>query len=564
MNFIQKQFMCCASRVVLIAAVLAATPALAQVQGTPGSLQPGRVGKDIEPPKPTPEIKPSEVILPPIETQQPPANAQETKFVLREVIVSGNAAIPTSRLTAIWADGMGKEISLAEVYRYALAVTDLYQREGYVLSLAVVPVQQISQGKVQLSVVEGYIDGVDVQDANGAAMPEATARLAAKLTGERPLKLATLERALLLLNDEPGTSARAYLRRSANPGATNLAVIVTRRPLSASVSVGNHGTKLLGPERYGLSVGENGQFGLRESNSLSLQGTYDGRLTVWSYAGDAPIGNDGLKGALSYSQSRARPKPRAGSLDLLLRSDTTTFGLSYPIRRSREGDLAVRVNLSFENAWSDALGLRLNEDKVRPMRAGVTWSGIDDWGGINIADAEISHGIRGLGASPVDSPLLTREKSKIDFTKLTIYMARLQTFGAGWSALGALTGQYSRDRLVPLEQLGLGGEQFLRGFDASELLGDKGFGIKLEARRAFRLATVSATLYAFYDHGQVWTNDLGGGSTRSLASSAGIGVRGGPEQGFSGYVELDKPLVRDVAILGNRNPRLFAGLMFAY
>ncbi len=564
MSSIQKTLICCAGRAVLIAAVLAVTPAVAQAQGIPGSLQPGRVGKDVEPPKPVPEIKPSEVILPATEAQQPPANAEATKFVLRDVVVSGNSAISASRLAQVWEKDVGKEVSLADIYLYARAVTDIYQREGYVLSLALVPVQQISEGKVRLTVVEGYIDEVNAQDVNGNALPKSTAQLKATVTAERPLKLATLERALLLLNDEPGTSARAYLRRSANAGATNLVVIVSRSRLSASVSTDNHGTKLLGPARYDLSVAENGQLGLRERNALALLGTYDGRLAAWSYTGDAPVGTDGLKAAVSYSASRARPKDDSGLPDLVLRSSTTTFGLSYPIRRSREGDVIVRVNWSVENAKSEALGLRLHEDKVRPLRAGVTWSGIDDWSGINLADAEISRGIRGMGASPVDSPLLTRQDSKIDFTKFTIYLARLQTLGAGWSVLGAFTGQYSRDRLVPLEQLGLGGEQFLRGFDASELLGDKGFGAKLELRWAFHLSFTNLTAYAFYDHGQVWNNDLGGGSTRILASSTGIGLRVGPDHSFSGYVELDKPLVRDVEILGNRNPRMFAGLMFAY
>jgi hemolysin activation/secretion protein len=538
--------------------------ALGQTPPLPGTLQPGRVDRDTQPAKPEPGTSAVPIALPATPGTAVPANADATRFKLASLEVAGVTVFSETELSTFWASSLGQEVSLRDVYAIAAAITEHYQRAGYLLCVALVPAQQISGGQVRLQVVEGYIDVVHVQNGAGQLQDDIAARLSAHLIGQRPLKLATLERALLILNDQPGTTARAYLRRSTQDGASMLDVVVQQTSLSGSVAIDNHGTRYLGIGRYSLSVAENGELGARERNELDVQGSLDGHLAVGSYEGLLPLGSDGLIANVNYVQSFARPQAYSGPPGLTLQSESAGIGLSYPIIRSRQTDLVARITLAGEDSGSYALGEHLAQDDVRPFRVGLAWNLSDGSGGLDLVDAELSRGIGGLGASPNQSPLFTRIDSDVTFTKFTLYAARLQPITADYSLLVAINSQYSDDRLVPIEELGLGGEQFLRGFDASELLGDKGFALKLELRRNFNVEQFLVTGYVFFDHGQVWSNNLGGGTTRELASSAGVGLRFGPYRSLTGYVEWDQPLARDVASLGNRSPRLFAGVAAAF
>ena len=52
---------------------------------------------------------------------------------------------------------VGREVSLADVFRLADELTLCIRNEGYVLSRVIVPPQNIRDGAVQLRVVEGYV-----------------------------------------------------------------------------------------------------------------------------------------------------------------------------------------------------------------------------------------------------------------------------------------------------------------------------------------------------------------------------------------------------------------------
>jgi hemolysin activation/secretion protein len=146
------------------------------------------------------------------------------------------------------------------------------------------------------------------------------------------------------------------------------------------------------------------------------------------------------------------------------------------------------------------------------------------------------------------------------FSKLTAYAARLQSLGGNWSALLAGTAQTSKDKLPTAEQLGLGGETFLRAFDPSEVIGEKGAAVKLEVRYDLGIAGFASTVYVYGDGGSVKRQQADGGYASTSLSSAGIGVRVSGPRRTRGYLEVAKPGRRDVISEGNRDVRVFAGI----
>ena len=229
--------------------------------------------------------------------------------------------------------------------------------------------------------------------------------------------------------------------------------------------------------------------------------------------------------------------------------------------RSRTGNVAARATFSSYNGKTETAGTLLSEDKIRAVRLGLAYDGIDSLRGINLADLEYSQGLHGLGATD-RSATGSRADVPAAFRKLAFYAARLQALAPRWSVLGAVNAQYAFTNLLAPEQFAYGGEQFGRAYDAAELLGDHGLAGKLELRFNDRGGWLlrDYMLYAFYDLGQIWRRTPQPGEDREQAAeAAGLGWRFNLQGGVRGFVEGAVPN-RTVAAEGNRHARLFAGV----
>jgi hemolysin activation/secretion protein len=279
---------------------------------------------------------------------------------------------------------------------------------------------------------------------------------------------------------------------------------------------------------------------------------------------DEPIGSEGGKLSVSASVTRSEP-PIDAVVPITLQGSSEAAGISYshPFVRSRSTNLSARFGLSGYNGETDVNSANASTDRIRPLRLGGTWDHADSHLGISILDMELSQGLNALGASDNGTPGLSRPTGKSDFTKITLYGARLQSITNEWSVLAAVNAQYSFSDLLTPELFSYGGEQFGRGYDPSELVGDSGAALKLELRYAGALPDTlltSYTAYGFYDVGSVNQRTLISSETSGSAASAGLGLRFSIGRYVSGFLELAKPLTRIVQAEGNKDLRAYFGL----
>ena len=91
-----------------------------------------------------------------------PAAAADTRpqFNLRDIVLTGAVAIPRAELTRTYQRYLGKRVSQADLVAIAGAISDLYRAAGFHLSRAIVPPQDISDGRVRIQVIEGSITEV--------------------------------------------------------------------------------------------------------------------------------------------------------------------------------------------------------------------------------------------------------------------------------------------------------------------------------------------------------------------------------------------------------------------
>jgi hemolysin activation/secretion protein len=189
-----------------------------------------------------------------------------------------------------------------------------------------------------------------------------------------------------------------------------------------------------------------------------------------------------------------------------------------------------------------------------------TWLG-DKRSATNLIYAQISHGLDALGASKAGAAFLSRADGGGAFTKLSGEATRVQTLLPQWSVAVSATGQFSENSLLTSQQFGLGGAEFGRGYEPSELTGDKGAGGSVELRYSPPvLPAIAPQLYGFYEVGIVWLNaPLSREQNGASLASAGGGVRFSLTHHLTADVELAKPLTRPIASRGNKDVRpLFA------
>ncbi len=547
---------------------MVATTAMAQTAPEPGRIE-KRFEKPIEP-KST-----LEPIVPEMEGPMPPEQAEKIKFTLTGLSIEGSTIYPETAFLPLYERYLGQEISLKTIYDVVGAITAKYGKGGYALSRAYVPAQKITNGIVRIGIIEGFIDKViiegDLNDKRGFFK-----NYESKILASRPLKTGVLERYLLLGNDLNGVSVKAVLKPSQETkGASNLILQVAKKIVDASVSFDNHGTKSSGPHQINLSGSINNIFGMFGRTTLGyIQTAQQRELKYFSLNHDEILNSEGTKLSFKAIRSLSTPGTRA-LLDLELKSKSNTLevGISHPVIRSRSQNLTVKSSFEYKNTESFQLAERSSQDRIRSLRIGADYDYSDPWRGINLVSVEASHGLKIFHYTSRGYALLTRAGGRPDYTKVTINASRTQQLPNNFSVHVAAMGQRAAQKLLSSEECGVGGEQFGRAYDSSEITGDNCAAASAEVRYVPQLDIPNLKylqLYGFYDIGGIWNiNPAAGTPKKDTLASAGLGFRFGLKNNLSGALEVANPLTRPVFANNNtgdggNSPRIFFRLTARY
>lgn len=541
-------------RLIVLGAGLGIAMSLASAQTVPPGAEPGRIDERFQE-APAPRAMPR--VVEGLESTMPAAEAAEIKLTLRGIRIEGSTAFGSAELAPFYADLLGREVTLLQVFEVAARVTARYGERGYLLSRVIVPPQELepSGAVVRLQAVEGYIDEV-VWPAGLDRYRNFFDNYAAKITASRPIRADHLERYLLLANDLPGLTFRSSLRASErNPGASTLVLEMERDPYDVSVSVDNHGTEASGPYQAMISGRLNNAFGGHErlSGGYIVAGPNFDRtrpeLHYVFFGYDQVLNSEGL--AFSFSGNASWGDPGTAllaGLEYETESLNLSAALSYPFIRTRSQNLTGTVAFDFENAKGVTSAGLSSEDRLRILRAELAYDWADQWNGVNQAILTASHGIDGLGSTTNDNPNASRMPGKVDFLKATLFLSREQTLPSGFSIYGSVFGQLSADPLLSSQECGYGGRRFGRGFDSSLITGDHCLLASGELRYDVSIpASLGGALdhlqpYVFVDYGRIWNIDAPLGTPRTDdGASAGAGLRFG-KGALSGDVAVSRTI----------------------
>jgi len=508
------------------------TPALAAPPvNLPGAVQPGH-DRPLPQPQSTPPNFDFSVEAP--HRSPVPRAVDEIKFKLVDIRIEGAKTLPASQFRPLYQGMIGKEISLANIFDVADGIEKEYREAGYVLIRAYVPPQHVSDGIFTIHVVEGYVESTAVEGASPATQRIVKSYLDPVLH-QRPLRLTTVERALLMANDVPGVAATGVLRPAASvPGASDLVVTVTQPQVTGSLSANNRGSHFSGIWTVTGAAQYNDIFGGDELDASltmaphALQQQLSGQARYRTILND-----DGLIGSLIGGISHGAPSGSIGGAEI--RTDSWAIGprLTYPLIRTRAQSLSLDGGFTVQEAKVKILGAPVSHDNWRVLDVGLTYTSSNLLSGAFSSTIDVAQGLPIFGASSNHSPNLSLFGRSV-FTKATGLLRYTNTslLPENFSFAITGTGQYAANPLITGEQMLFGGTQIGRGYDPGAITGDSGIGGDFELRYDTRYSDWDIRgiePYAFFDAAKVWNRARPPAAGIPLGdfdiASTGIGVR---------------------------------------
>ncbi|MCW5747174.1 MAG: ShlB/FhaC/HecB family hemolysin secretion/activation protein [Alphaproteobacteria bacterium] len=471
-----------------------------------------------------------------------PAGADKIFVTPAAIEFEGATVYPPDVLQELTRSLVGKRVAVSELFALAQRVEAKYRADGYFLTTVFLPAQRVSDGRIRIRVVEGYISNVVIEGDVGQVSAQAK-RFLDKVTASRPANLRDIERYLLLTQDMPGISMRTVLRPGKEPGSAELVAQLRRTTWDGLFQVNNRGSSFTGEQQGILVLGTNSFTSMAERVEATYFTTFDREQNFGQVAWSNYFGSEGLRLRAYAGRGRVRPGAALEILDYEGLLTLAGASLTYPVIRSRPLNFNVFGGYDYYHSSATVLhGVPFSRTDLSILRLGADGNYRDSWHGVSFGNVRLSQGIGIFGASDKGDALLNRAGADPRFFKVNAEVSRLQGIwvsnGFSLNAFGTIAAQYSRDILPSNEKYFVGGERLGRGYYAGQVTGDKALAGSFELQFNFAVPydagdasggpsrgnSLPMQLYTFYDHARVW-NNAPLEVRRLTARSVGAGMR---------------------------------------
>jgi hemolysin activation/secretion protein len=492
-------------------------------------------------------------------------------FELHSVRLAGNDTLSSDTLLALVRGKIGQQVSLNDLNAMAASMAQAYHDRGYALAQVVIPPQDVTNGDVTFTVLEGKIGRVHLNLAPGTPIRESLvqARLAAIQPG-KPLLQRDLERTMLLLSDLPGVRVTSALEAGSVPGTVDLTVDLSpARRWELGMAVDNYGAPPAGSGRIGLV----GRFAspLMNGDNLDVNLLAAQRSdTLYGRIGyDTPIDSNGTRAGIAYSHLYYYLGQEFAALNAQGNADVVTASISHPLIRSRSENLLLRGALEYRSL-NDKIGVASfeNPQKLSLASVGLSYESRDAFlgGGFNSADVELSFGHlnidSALGRALDEGP--GGRNTQGNSVRMTMLANRLNAVTEKSSVFIGISGQWANQNLDSSSQIALGGPHAVRAYSPSEAIVDEA----LIGTVSYRYAVIPAlTLSVFFDIGVGRYNARpipGQGANTTTRSGPGLGLFWSGPAGITVDASLAWRTTRPDTTGNDKLPRLYVQLSKAF
>ena len=495
---------------------------LAQQIAPPETIQRPDPNRDRLLPAPQPTLpQPEAPVLPtPAPSPTPELELPTTPIAIRQIKITGSTIFKPSDFAPLIQPFENKMATLGDLRNVADNVTKLYLSKGYINSRAVLGDQQITDGVVEIRVIEGSVSTIEVEGTRRLNIAYIRNRVRLGIT--TPLRQDKLEEQLRLLRTDPILSdVEATLRPGTAIGESILSVRVREaNPIYGGITTDNFSPPSVGSERVGAFLGFRNPTGLGDELVFGYNRSISGGANTYDLNYRLPVNpmNGTLQFRIAPSSNRITDKSITQGLNIGGSSDLYEVSFRQPIVRSLRQEFALSLGFTLQNGdtfITEASQFNTNS-RARLVKFGQDFLSRDLQGTWALR-SQFNFGFNtfasGTGADP-------------NFFSWIGQAQRIQRLSDNNFLIAQFDLQLTPDTLIPSQQFVIGGGQSVRGYRQNARSSDNGFRFSLEDRIAIARngsGTPTLQLAPFIDVGAVW-NAKGSNSPQNVLSGGGLGL----------------------------------------
>lgn len=483
---------------------------------------------------------------PPAKQTAPARNIsiEDVSFEIRAYRVEGNTLLTQQQIDTTLSPFLGQGKTFDSLQQMVSALTAAYFKAGYPAVAVDLPEQDITDGIIRVTVVEGRISKIKVQGNQRLSSAGVLASLPVLREGGRP-KVKELDQAVAFANLVGARRLGVAFQTGETRGDISARVNVAESPAAQGfLSFDNSGESRTGHYRLGLGWQTARAFGREHMfvGQILTSPTEPRQVQVFSLGYRMPLYAQRLLADVTAAYSNVD----AGTTNTP--SGPLTFtgsGKILGVKLTRPEFLADGASRQYSLGldWRDYInecalgafgaagcGAAGSDVSLLPLTLGFSQHSI-------LGGHSVQGGVRlstNIGAGPNGGQgdlSAARTGAKLHYSVLRAHGSVAHNLRSDWRLLlkGAL--QYSRDALVSSEQFRIAGSGAVRGYDESSIANDKGIYANLELYTPPREAPFGwkdAALRGvfFLDAGHVSRNHILASDTPDTrhASPAGIGA----------------------------------------
>lgn len=484
-------------------AEVAAPAGAAGASASPTPPTPGQVESTLPTQPALPQVKSAPLVNtpPPVSGEIPPGGPTVHVTAFN---ITGNSVFGTDVLQEQVAASVGKDLTLAELYKVADVLTRFYQSHGYGLARATLPEQQLSNGRVTLQVIEGRIGKISVEGNTRTRSNVLLKQGDAIKSGEVYTDVA-MDRAVLLVNDLPAVQAQAVLQPGSVFGTADL-VYKTQEDseYTGQLSVDDYGRSDVGRWRLNAEANVASLTGSGDKLTADITHTDGNLLNFGALTYSLPVGPAGGRMTADYNQSEYHVGgPVFTPLGLSGESRNGNLSYLYPEIRSHADSLFLGAGFAHEGSSSESnpaggkKGGTVTATELNLLQLTGLYSAThDDGSAYSLSGTFSSNGRRDDG----NDSGAERARVELDATAVRPLASR-------WALQLRGSGVWSPDPLSDTEKFSLGGPDSVRGFPTADARGDSGLFASLEVQRSLAPAW-PVSIGWFVDSGKVWSKEF--------------------------------------------------------
>jgi hemolysin activation/secretion protein len=466
-----------------------------------------------------------------IERQSQPETEPAGPFLLvKSLHIIGETRFSESELIAVTRFTPGRSLSLGDLRRMAQLITNYYNARGYIVAQAYVPAQDVKDGAVTITVIEGRYGAVNLDNRSPLRSGVARGVLSGLKKGDL-VEAAPLERRLLLLSDMPGVQVHSTLSPGGDVGTSDLKVELTPGPkVDGEVEIDNFGNPYTGAYIGGGTINLNEPLGIGDVASVRVLTSGEGmqyvRGSYQAHLGDAIVG-------AGYAYFHYHLGKQFAVLDAEGRERSASLYASYPVIRSYDNNLFVRFDYD-HRTFRDIIGATSTVTDKHADVAAIGFQG--DHHDTLLGGGWDAYGLFvSFGNLDIETPLAlatdaATARTQGGYTKLSYSVDRLQNISGPLAIYAGVRGQVASKNLDISEKMELGGAHGVRAYPEGEAYGDTGYIATVEGRLTLpampdRLPG-RVRLFGFVDTGWVRSYKMpwAPGPNSATRSGAGVGI----------------------------------------